>query len=83
MGYAALAIALLGFAVGTMFRLQMLLAVIVLLLMFSILFAFGSGLSFFDGILTILAVQTVVQGSYLIGLIARAALTFHDPRHIL
>jgi hypothetical protein len=83
MGYAVIALAMLGFAVGIMFRLQVLLIVIALLLLMSIVFAFGSGLSFFDSLLTIMAVQTAVQGSYFLGLIARAALASHAPRHIL
>jgi hypothetical protein len=57
--------------------------VIGLLLLFSIIFSLGTGLNFFDGLLTIMAVQTVVQGSYFLGLVARAALASHDPRQIL
>jgi hypothetical protein len=83
MGYAAIALAVLGLAVGIMFRLQVLMIVIALLLLSSIVFVFGSGLNFFDGLLTIMVVQTVVQGSYFLGLIARAALASHGPRHIL
>ena len=83
MGYAAIALAVLGLAVGIMFRLQVLLIVIALLLLSSIVFAFGSGLDFFDGLLTIMAAQTVVQGSYFLGLIMRAALTSQASRHIL
>jgi hypothetical protein len=83
MGYAAIGLAVLGFAVGIMFRLQVLLIVVGLLLLASILFALGSGLSFLDGLLTIMVVQTIVQGSYFLGLIARAALASHGPGHIL
>jgi hypothetical protein len=83
MGYAAIALAMLGLAVGIMFRLQVLLIVIALLLLSSIVFAFGSGLGFFDGLLTIMVVQTVVQGSYFLGLIMRSALTSQASRHIL
>lgn len=83
MAYAAIGLALLGFAVGIIFRLQVLLIVIALLLLFSVAFAFGSGLSFSDALMTILAVQTVIQGSYFLGLIARAAVASHGPGHIL
>jgi len=83
MGYAAIALAALGFAIGMVFRLQVLLMLIVLLLFFSIIFAFGSGMSISNGLLTIMALQTVVQGSYFLGLIARSVLTSHGPRHIL
>jgi hypothetical protein len=83
MGCAALALAILGFAIGTLFRLQVLLIVIVLLLLFSIAFSFGSGLSFFDSLMTIVVVQTVVQGSYFLGLLARAVHVSHCQRHVL
>jgi hypothetical protein len=83
MAYAAIGLAVFGFAVGIMFRLQVLLIAIALLLFFSVVFAFRSGLSFSDALMTILAVQTVVQGSYFLGLIARAAVASHGPRHIL
>jgi hypothetical protein len=83
MGYAAIGLAALGFAVGMMFRLQVLLIVVGLLLLVSILFSFSSGLSFLDSLLTIMVVQTIVQASYFLGLIARAALPSHGPRHIL
>jgi hypothetical protein len=82
MGYAALALAVLGFAIGTLFRLQVLLIVIALLL-FSIAFSFGSGLSFSDSLMTVMAEQTVVQGSYLLGLLARAVYISHRQHHVL
>lgn len=83
MGYAAIAVALLGFAIGTFFRLQVLLVVIALLLLFSIVFSFSSGLSFSDSLFTIIAAQTVVQGSYVLGLLAQAAINSHSQRQIL
>ena len=43
MGYAAIALAMLGLAVGVLFRLQVLLIVIALLLSFSIIFSLGYG----------------------------------------
>jgi hypothetical protein len=83
MVYAALALAVLGFAIGTLFRLQVLLIVIALLLLFSIAFSFGSGLSFSDSLMTIMAEQTVVQGSYFLGLLARAVCISHRQHHVL
>jgi hypothetical protein len=83
MGYAAIALATLGFAIGTLFRLQVLLFVIALLLLLSIAFSFGSGTSFFDSLMIIMAVQTVVQGSYFLGLVTRSAIASHSQRHIL
>jgi hypothetical protein len=75
MVYVAVAIAILGFAMGTLFRLQVLLVVIALLLLFSIVFSFGFGLNFSDSLLAVMAAQTVVQGSYFFGLLTHAALT--------
>jgi hypothetical protein len=83
MEYAAIALAMLGFAIGALFRLQVILVVIALLLLFSIVLSFGSGLSFSDSLMMIMAVQTVVQGSYFLGLLARSALASHSQRHIL
>ena len=83
MGYAAIALAMLGFAIGALFRLQVILVVIALLLLFSIVLSFGSGLSFSDSLMMIMAVQTVAQGSYFLGLLARSALASHSQRHIL
>ncbi len=83
MEYAAIALAILGFAVGTLFRLQVLLVLIALLLFLSIVYSFSSDFSLFDGLLTIMAVQTIIQGSYFLGLVARAALESHGPQHIL
>jgi hypothetical protein len=83
MGYFAIALAAFGFAVGTMYRLQVLLLLVALLLLFSAIFAVGSGMTFSNTVLTVMALQTVVQGSYFLGLVARAFLTSHGPRHIL
>jgi hypothetical protein len=83
MGYAAIALALLGFAIGTLFRLQVVLIVIALLLLLSIVLSFGSGLSLSESLMIIMAVQTVVQGSYFLGLLARSALASHSQNHIL
>ncbi len=83
MGYAAIALAFLGFSVGVLFRLTFLLAVLALLLLLSILFAIGQGFGFLDTALTIMVVQTVAQGSYFLGLVARAAFATHRVRQIL
>ena len=82
MAYAPIALAMLGFAIGTLFRLQVLLVVIALLVPLSVAFSIGSGLSFSDGLIMIMMVQTIVQGSYFLGLLARA-LSSHSQRHIL
>jgi hypothetical protein len=73
MEYTAVLLALLGFAVGIMFRLQVLLLVAVLLVPVSILFAELNGFGFPGTALTIMVAQTIVQASYFLGLVARSA----------
>lgn len=72
MVYAAIALALMGVAVGLMFRLKILLPVLGLLLVVSVVFSLERGFSFLDTALTIMVVQTILQGSYFLGLIIRA-----------
>jgi hypothetical protein len=83
MGYAAITLGLLGFALGTMFRLRVLLPSLGLLLLVSIVFSLSRGLGFRDTALTIMAAQTIAQGSYFLGLVARAVFTTHGARHLL
>ena len=52
MGYAAISLALLGFAAGVVFRLQVLLSILALLFLVSILFSLGRGFNFLDTALT-------------------------------
>jgi hypothetical protein len=72
MVYAAIALALVGVAVGLMFRLKILLPVLGLLLVVSVVFSLERGFSFLDTALTIMVVQTILQGSYFLGLVIRA-----------
>ena len=72
MGYAAFSLAILGFAVGAVFRLKVLLLILAVLLLVSIVFSLACGFGFFDTALTIMAAQTILQGSYFLGLVARA-----------
>ena len=72
MGYAAIALAILGFAIGVMFQLRVLLMIVGLLLLLSIVFSIGHGFTFLGTLLTIMVAQTVLQGAYFIGLIARS-----------
>ncbi|MBV9562640.1 MAG: hypothetical protein JOY90_19695 [Bradyrhizobium sp.] len=65
---------MMGFAIGTVFRLRMLLPILVLLLLLSILFALAGGFSFFQAVLLVVAVQAIVQSGYFAGLVARAVL---------
>jgi hypothetical protein len=84
MGYAAVSLAILGFAVGTVFRLKVLLLILAVLLLVSIVFSVSRGFGFLDTALTIMVVQTVLQGSYFLGLVARAFFAaHHGVRQIL
>jgi hypothetical protein len=81
---AAIALAILGLAVGVAFRLKVLLPILALLLVVSILFSIVRGFTFFDAALTIMAAQSIVQGGYFLGLIARALFTaVHRIRPII
>jgi hypothetical protein len=75
MTYAAVALALSGFVVGVAFRLRALLWFLALLLLASVVFSFTYGFSFLNAALAVMAVQAIVQGSYFVGLLVRAALT--------
>jgi hypothetical protein len=75
MGDAAIALALLGFAVGALFRLRILLSILALLLVASIVFSVARGFGFLDTALIIMAAQSIVQSSYFLGLVVRAVLT--------
>ena len=75
MGSAAVALTILGFAVGAVFRLRILLSVLALMLVASVFLSLSRGFSFLDTALTIIAVQCIVQGSYFLGLVVRAFLT--------
>ncbi len=84
MVYAAIALAIVGAAVGLAFRLKVLLPVLALLLVVSVLFSLNRGFDFLDTALTIMVVQTILQASYFLGLVIRAVLTAgHRMRPIL
>jgi hypothetical protein len=76
MGYAAFGLAIIGFAVGTMFRLRGLLPIVALVLVSSIAFSLGHRISFLETALTIVVAQTILQGSYFLGLATRSVLIF-------
>jgi len=84
MVYAAIALAFVGAAVGLVFRLKILLPVLGLLLIVSVAFSLERGFSFLDTALTIVVVQTILQGSYFLGLVIRAVFTAaHRMRPVL
>jgi hypothetical protein len=78
MGFAAVALVILGFAVGTMFRITVLLPMLLLLLIASIAFAVVQGFSLLEGALVVFLAQTIIQVSYFLGLIAHAVLVSVD-----
>ena len=69
---AVVAIALLGFAAGLVFRLNALIVVLVFLLLLSVVYAIAHQFGILSSILTIFGVQVVAQGSYFLGLVARS-----------
>jgi hypothetical protein len=75
MEYAAIALGILGVAVGLVFRLKMLLPIVALLLMLSIAFSLARRFSFLDTALTVIVAQAILQGSYFLGLVIRAVFT--------
>ena len=84
MVYAAIALAIVGAAVGLAFRLKVLLPVLALLLVASVLFSLDRGFGFLDTALTIMVVQTILQASYFLGLVIRAVFTAaHRMRPVL
>jgi hypothetical protein len=79
MGFGAVALVILGFAVGTMFRITVLLPILLLLLIATIAFSVVQGFSLLEGALVVFLAQTIVQVSYFLGLIAHAVLVSVDP----
>jgi hypothetical protein len=81
---AAITLVIVGFAVGLVFRLKILLPILALVLLIAIIFSLIRSFSFLDTALTIMAAQSIVQASYFMGLVARAVLTAtHRTRPII
>lgn len=72
---AAIALAILGFAVGAMFRLKALLSVVALVLVASVVFSLSRSFTFQGTALTIMAAQCIVQSCYFLGLVSRAVVS--------
>jgi hypothetical protein len=84
MGYAAIGLAFLGFAVGMLFRLKMLLLITALVLLVSVFLSFVSCFTFPDAVLIIMVAQTTLQTSYFLGLVVRVIfITTHRMRPAL
>ncbi len=71
MTYAAIALAIMGFVVGVMFRFRILLPILLALLLFSIVLSLSSEFGVAGTVLTIMLTQAIVQASYFLGLVAR------------
>jgi hypothetical protein len=69
---AVVAIALLGFASGLMFRVHILIFLAVFLLFLSIGYVVAQHFAILTSILIIGGVQVIAQGSYVLGLVARS-----------
>ena len=82
--YAAIALAILGVAVGIAFRYRVLLPIVGVLFVASVVFSLARGFDFLDTALTVLLAQTILQGSYFLGLVIRAVFTAaHRMRPVL
>jgi lysylphosphatidylglycerol synthetase-like protein (DUF2156 family) len=81
---AAIAIALLGFAVGARFRLRTLILLATLLLFLSFALSLARGFNIGNTALTVIVAQFILQGSYFSGLVAQAALAkFYRRRRLM
>jgi hypothetical protein len=69
---AVIAVALIGFAAGLVFRLNFLIVILVFLLLLSIGYVITVQFGFLTSILIIVGVQVIAQGSYFLGLVARS-----------
>jgi hypothetical protein len=74
MGLAAIALAVLGSAIGIAFRLRVLLPILGLLLIISSVFSVARGLDFVHTALVVVTAQAILQTGYFIGILARALL---------
>jgi hypothetical protein len=75
MGYAAIALAIMGLVTGIMFRTKLLLLIVALLVPVSVGVAADHGFGLLGVALTIMIAQTIFQASYFLGLVV--ADSFH------
>jgi hypothetical protein len=73
MGRLTIALAMLGFSVGVVFRLKVLMLVLAVLLVGSIGFSLARHFTVLNTALTIITTQGTVQSSYFLGMLARVA----------
>jgi hypothetical protein len=72
MEYAAVVLAIVGFAVGLTSRMKVLLPVVGMLFLASLGVSIGQGFTFLGSVLTVMMAQTVLQACYFLGLVAKA-----------
>lgn len=72
MANAALALAMLGLAIGVVSRLRVLLPILAMLVAGSILYSVARDYTFVGTLITVMATQAIVQSCYFTGLIVRA-----------
>jgi len=82
MAYAAIGIGAIGFAVGLMLRPRGLFWLVGLVLVASIAISVNSGSGFLSTLLTIMIAQTILQGSYFLGVAAHVFLSKRRMRHV-
>jgi hypothetical protein len=80
MGYAAIALAIVGSAVGLRFRLKVLLPFLMLLPIGSAIYAVLGGWNFFNAFLTIIAAPTILQVGYFLGVLVRSKIVQRGQR---
>ena len=78
MTYAAIALAIMGFVVGVIFRFRVLLPILLALFYVSIVFSLSRDLAFLGVVWTIMVAQAIVQASYFLGLVARTLFAATD-----
>jgi lysylphosphatidylglycerol synthetase-like protein (DUF2156 family) len=74
MGYALLALALVGFATGFAFRLKTLLLLVFAVFLLSLAFSFRFGFTLSRAAMTVVILQAVLQSCYLLGLVVHEVL---------
>jgi hypothetical protein len=79
---AVVAIALLGFAAGLLFRLNFLIVILVFLILLSIGHNIAHHFDLLTSILAIIGVQDIAQGSYFLGLVGRSIGGVGEPNQL-
>jgi hypothetical protein len=84
MAYVAIALAILGFVIGVIFRFRILLPILLALLLVSIVFSLSHEQGVVGLLWTVMVAQAIVQASYFLGLVARTVFTAaHRMRRVL